>query len=148
MGLWAGIKHALNSTLGTEDFMPLDKLIKGQRTLAASDDIIAVIFSSSSDTLINKKTFDLSFTPKTNGVIRLHLDAFSTSTSNLAILQVNGKSSFSIPATSANRNNAFDLAVGKGVKYTFSVSGGAYVRKLAIGANIVDGSLFEINEVI
>lgn len=27
MSIWAGIKHALNSTLGTEDFKPLDKLL-------------------------------------------------------------------------------------------------------------------------
>ncbi len=27
MGLWAGIKYALNSTLGTRDFQPLDKII-------------------------------------------------------------------------------------------------------------------------
>lgn len=27
MGIWAGIKYALNSTLGTKNFMPLDKLV-------------------------------------------------------------------------------------------------------------------------
>ena len=43
MGIWAGIKHALNSTLGTADFKPLDKLnyeaIKAQRSLYASDEV-------------------------------------------------------------------------------------------------------------
>ena len=28
MGIWAGIKHALNSSLGTENFMPLDEIMK------------------------------------------------------------------------------------------------------------------------
>lgn len=28
MGIWAGIKHALNSTLGTSQFKPLDKLMR------------------------------------------------------------------------------------------------------------------------
>lgn len=28
MGIWAGIKHALNSTLGTSEFKPLDKLMR------------------------------------------------------------------------------------------------------------------------
>lgn len=28
MGFWSGIKHALNSTLGTSGFSPLDKIVK------------------------------------------------------------------------------------------------------------------------
>lgn len=27
MGIWAGIKHAVNSTLGTSNFKPLDQLM-------------------------------------------------------------------------------------------------------------------------
>ena len=27
MGLWSAIKHAINSTIGTEDFIPIDKMI-------------------------------------------------------------------------------------------------------------------------
>ena len=27
MGIWSGIKYALNSTLGTKNFTPLDKLV-------------------------------------------------------------------------------------------------------------------------
>lgn len=40
MGIWSGIKHAINSTLGTSEFQPLDKIIKSQRTYAASSDIL------------------------------------------------------------------------------------------------------------
>ena len=39
MGIWAGIKHALNSTLGTSDFKPLDKLIIEQEKMVASDEL-------------------------------------------------------------------------------------------------------------
>ena len=43
MGLWAGIKYALNSTLGTADFKPLDKLLNDliveQTRMVASDDL-------------------------------------------------------------------------------------------------------------
>ncbi len=39
MGIWAGIKHALNSTLGTKDFEPLDKLIVSKTKTIASDEL-------------------------------------------------------------------------------------------------------------
>lgn len=37
MGIWTGIKHAINSTLGTADFKPLDKLFLEQKAIVASD---------------------------------------------------------------------------------------------------------------
>ena len=43
MGFWSGIKHAINSTLGTADFQSLDKIIKSQRSYAASDSILAIL---------------------------------------------------------------------------------------------------------
>ena len=36
MGIWAEIKYALNSTIGKKNFIPLDKMIKAERTLIAS----------------------------------------------------------------------------------------------------------------
>lgn len=53
MGLWAGIKHALNSTLGTEDFKPLDKFIIEQKKLVASDDIYLELEDFSVSTVYN-----------------------------------------------------------------------------------------------
>lgn len=32
MGFWSGIKHALNSTLGTSSFSPLDKIVNKEST--------------------------------------------------------------------------------------------------------------------
>ena len=47
MGFWSGIKHALNSTLGTADFKPLDKLVdnilNGLIRFEASDEIYMTI---------------------------------------------------------------------------------------------------------
>lgn len=37
MSIWAGIKYALNSTLGTSNFKSLDKLITEQTRVVASD---------------------------------------------------------------------------------------------------------------
>ena len=39
MGFWAGIKYALNSTLGTSEFQSLDKIIKGQKSLIKSQNL-------------------------------------------------------------------------------------------------------------
>ena len=45
MGIWAGIKHALNSTLGTSEFQSLDKIILGQKGLKASQNLYAPVWS-------------------------------------------------------------------------------------------------------
>ena len=50
MGFWAGIKHALNSTLGTSDFTSLDDIIAKQFTLIQSDDVYANLDSFSVST--------------------------------------------------------------------------------------------------
>lgn len=51
MGFWAGIKYALNSTLGTESFKPLDKIFfDGKRLEISSNsaDVLATITSENS----------------------------------------------------------------------------------------------------
>lgn len=68
--MWAGIKHAINSTLGTDEFKPLDKLIddsiKGTRTLAASDAVLKVLHGGS-----EVEEFTKTFTVNTTGSIRI-----------------------------------------------------------------------------
>lgn len=41
MGFWAGVKHALNSTLGTENFQSLDKMIVNQTRMVESNNLYA-----------------------------------------------------------------------------------------------------------
>lgn len=48
MSIWAGIKHALNSTLGTARFKPLDAILHETFTMKASDE---VFFVSQLDTI-------------------------------------------------------------------------------------------------
>ena len=47
MGFWAGIKHALNSTLGTTKFKPLDKLLTdaiiNQTQTISSDEVLLLL---------------------------------------------------------------------------------------------------------
>lgn len=59
MGIWAEIKHALNSTLGTSEFEPLDKLIRySGKQFAMGSNVFATPFDGSvrSDIPTNKIT--------------------------------------------------------------------------------------------
>lgn len=44
MSIWKEIKYAINSTLGTSDFQPLDTLLRSTKTLSATSDTTNVIF--------------------------------------------------------------------------------------------------------
>lgn len=44
MSIWSGIKYALNSTLGTKDFKPLDRLLKDVDGLVASNQLYQIVF--------------------------------------------------------------------------------------------------------
>ena len=43
---WSKVKKALNSTLGTDEFKPLDKLIMGNKALKASDNFYGRVLDS------------------------------------------------------------------------------------------------------
>ena len=146
MGFWAGIKYALNSTIGTEDFISLDKLIKGQRTLAASDSTIAIIESSNSG-ISYDIVFKKSFIPKTDGVVRVIVDIAANTSSSYFTIYENG---IAITQerfyTGDNRELVhIDIPVVKNFVYTFRPMN-SVVWSVAIGAQIVDGSLFEVKE--
>ena len=47
MSIWAEIKHALNSTLGTNDFEPLNELFFKNKALNASENLYYIIQSES-----------------------------------------------------------------------------------------------------
>ena len=46
---WSKVKKALNSTLGTDEFKPLDKLIMGNKALKASDNFYSRVLDSYMD---------------------------------------------------------------------------------------------------
>ena len=147
MGFWAGIKHALNSTLGTEDFIPLDKLIKGQRTLAASDATIAVLVNST--TAITNQEVKYSFVPKTKGAVRIIANGYNSSGSSNAYIKIykNGTQTALLEIGTGTQIRSIDISVTKSSVYTFEITKYAYIYNLYIGAQIVDGSLFEVNSV-
>lgn len=67
MGIWAGIKYALNSTLGTDKFEPLDKILMGEEEYYCNE-------SGDSVTICSNKNFSStalagSFTAEMNGSV-------------------------------------------------------------------------------
>ena len=160
MGFWTGIKHALNSTVGTREFQPLDKIIKGQRTLAPADSVLAVISSGSikADNSENKKISGASFTPFTSGAVRLFFHCEGTASSSypetpeihiyedgISVGSVKGDvftSGFSVDVYG-------DFAIKVGKKYEFYLDNDNYAShnltysNIKINGTIIDGSLFD-----
>lgn len=77
MGFWSGIKHALNSTLGTDDFQPLDKIILGMRCLQASGEVYMTLASLEATAVAVGKTevfsSKQSITPYASGSLKLKI---------------------------------------------------------------------------
>lgn len=149
MGIWAGIKHALNSTLGTDDFKPLDEIIRGQRTLAASDATIAVI--SGSQDYVRSGAVLPSFVAKTKGVVRVTVSGAMVDAMigevYLLILRDGNKVESLYFSTKAGATYSVDVSVEEGSEISFEISKGVFDCKyIHIGAQIVDGSLFEVKE--
>ena len=146
MGLWVGIKRALNSTVGTKEFKPLDQIIKGQRTLGASDNVIAVISNTQGS---GATTFPMTFTPKTNGIIRLIAKGCADSTSYTGTFSVleNGvrKYNIEVPVRGGSADFTTELNVNADCVYSFARNSNTTTTYIAIGAQIIDGSLFEVN---
>lgn len=128
-------KYAINSTLGTGEFQPLDKIIKGQRYFAASDTTIAILGSAGTVTYLPK-----SFIPKTNGVVKLTAD-FEYGT-----LGGDGLDIFEDGNLYATTKKDTEISVKKNSVYTFKTKSGTSVSDLKICAQIIDGSLFEIQD--
>ena len=150
MGFWSGIKHALNSTLGTEEFQPLDKIILGSKGLVASDNLYVSLYSSN----LTTKLLDVGYTAdvlkmRWSGSIRLNISAivFSVRTSYIDIT-VNGVNygRFSVPVDSNGYEASLDivgLKVGDVIGLTVS-NNSCNLRKLFISADITDVSAFDI----
>lgn len=151
MGIWAGIKHALNSTLGTSDFKPLDELIADKiakivsgKSLAASDTTYKTLSSSAVSVEVetlseNYVKLGNSFTVNAPGSIRIiasvtnprYTDDMGTSytTQNAKIYIVKGSINYSPVDELSNIFATIDTGITsnaetKTVKYDLTVSAG------------------------
>ena len=145
MGFWADIKYALNSTLGTSEFQSLDKIIKGQKTFVANDNILAVL--SNGETVWGYSSPIATFTSNTNGSVRLMANIKTSNTNPGAIGVLDGGVEI---ARLTDKVTSFtpisvDFQVKKDVTYTIRGVGpnGFTTTYIRLGASVVDGSLFE-----
>lgn len=158
MGFWSGIKHALNSTLGTADFQPLDKIIKSQKNLVADDASYYAIFTGSESVSLpggsgNTTTYtDLPYKikMKNKGSCRIKVKLQSGTSDRDAYFRVlvNGvlKETMISPTNSFVQRSA-DIIFNYGDIITFSIGGyrGSKpdYKDLKICGNVVDTTLIE-----
>ncbi len=147
---WGEIKKAINSTIGTAGFQPLDAIIKGQKTFVASDNTMIVLSAQSEKTWSDGATIG-TFTPKTSGSVRLMAEignGYSERDAGIMV-QKNGITVTDFYADSGvMRVMSADFQAEADATYTLiiAVTGTGYTAKtnyIRICADIVDGSLFE-----
>lgn len=150
MGLWAEVKRTLNSTLGTDDFKPLDKIIEGQRTLAASDSVIQVFELDRN--VANKSEYEFGrFRTKVNGSVRIIVN-YSGNSSNSTLrlgIKKNDVEVFykTVKDSGADQLLTANIKVDKESEYAIDLrsSSTTYsIHSVSVGANIVDTNLVEV----
>lgn len=153
MGFWSGIKHALNSTLGTADFQPLDKIFTNNISIGASDMVLKALISSSvniphynaDDTTIK------TFTAGATGTVRLvgeFIGATSGKITRLWCEDENGENIGSVETTEESGTLSVDVNVKKGkiyvvhmIKYTTSMVTAQQCTRLSVCGNPIYGKL-------
>ena len=140
---WAEVKK-INSDMS----VPLDELIKGQRSLGASDAAMAV-FANHMD-LYGTARRDLgTFTPKVGGTVRLILRVSGSKSSSavLSIRRGNGNITEIVSAT--DETTYADLSVSTGETITVYVKNDSYSSSVStyvdvtLGATVVDSSFLD-----
>lgn len=155
--MWAGIKHAINSTLGTDKFKPLDKLIddsiKGTRTLAASDAVLKVLHGGS-----EVEDFTKTFAVNTTGSIRIKVSGRMSNNTSAFQVYITLESTSGAVVASQNISNAtgtvtIDVPISKDT-YTLMVEktpGGISgsptpkISNVSICAIVTDTELISVN---
>lgn len=142
-------KYAINSTLGTNNFEPLDKMIIGQKQLLASDNVYQIV-KSDTVSVTNPATLNIDlFKLKINGSFKINVYAGASSNNATVRILKNGVdiTSISVGQTDGNyassviiaeRNDIFSVILSAGT------NGGLYVYTISILADIIDGSAIEL----
>lgn len=162
MGIWAEVKHAINSTLGTNDFKSLDKIIKGQRTYAASNALLAVLLHSSTAITTTKTTIpNVNFIPSVNGSLAVYLDIYEDyypTSGNYVDFWIyeNGVETASV-RTMGNQfayeetlTKTINIQIKKDKTYTFAIKSryndSLYLTSLRLHGSVVDLSMLSYND--
>ena len=156
MGLWAGIKRALNSTLGTTEFEPLDKIILGSKALKASDNFYSNILSgrfsgNSENPFIRENLITMNW----QGSFKLKIMAYGRDNYNYVIIRINGVERYRLVLRGSSdviyEEYTTDIITFKkddiiGLEITSSgTSYGMNVESIDMYADVTDLSAFVIN---
>lgn len=148
-------KFAINSTLGTANFKPLDKIIEGQRSLGASDAVMAVpVLNEITMGSASPRTLLATFTPKVNGSVRIlaSMKRGPSSANSTAYIYVteNGTDITSFSTDESSYTEVYkDIKITAGKEYKVYFYGsynGEKINSLKICASVIDTSL--LGEVI
>lgn len=154
MGFWSGIKHALNSTLGTSDFQSIDKMILGTKGLVESDNLYlntgineSFTASLSSNQVIRR---EVSSTIKANwsGSIKLGFVANTNQpSSNRTYVEVykNDSKIYSYPVSQTTLNvpiSSIVVAKGDIIKIGFLMQTGSIADTVNFNVSVQDVKIF------
>lgn len=134
-------KYAINSTLGTEDFQSLDQIIKGQRTLVASDATYGVIDVELSNKFYSNVdgSIKIIIQGSTYGNSTHKFNIISNMRGTIATIALEGVAAASNPFLEKK-----DVNITKGETISFSKTGHVNLRSVTVGASVVDGSLGKV----
>ena len=141
-------KYAVNSTLGTDKFQPLDQMIVGQKMFVASD--TPIFAGKDVFTNVNDYTTFLSFTPELDGTLKISLFLDSSGDSSpkgyFRILE-NGITVFIITDKDSNNvETMINISAKKTYKFECkaSASCAVIINEFKICGSIVDSNWFEV----
>lgn len=152
---WEEIKYAVNSTLGTDEFLPLDEIIKNLKTYVASDEhIIDLVTSQISVQAISTTPVQIGFIkPKVNGSIRLKVTGYRVTTGynlNLGISRDGGEIEQVGSFSTSEDTLTEDIIIHNNEEISILVytnRGNGYVTgditSASINASVVDTSMIE-----
>lgn len=160
MGFWVGIKKALNSTVGTSDFAPLDKVFLKQKQLVASDSPYLTIMggskvvplpTSGSNTVYTTLPHQIQMVNGGSARISVELSRSASSVSTYLQILVNGTEQKSLNS-GANDDGYYlvstDITFAAGDVISFKIGGyrnaSAYYKNLKMNGQVVDSSLIKI----
>lgn len=148
MGIWAEIKHALNSTIGTSDFAPLNELYIKGKTLVASNNHYMDIYLPQ-----EYAPFDVprKIKMKNSGSILIRANAFSYDRQGGLQILINDtivKTIYGVNSTKPVIDGTINFDAGDEIsfKYIYGKSGATYLSDLKIYADVIDTSMLEVIE--
>jgi hypothetical protein len=166
MSFWAGIKHALNSTLGTEDFQPLDKLFISGKSTVASDNPLYTILNkgiynyNASQSTNSRIPIEKTLIAKSDGSFKVIFELDYPSTRGSAGIEVfiNGNlvtsvtdddtSGFEKQETgpiSYKKDDVITFGVYRSYHYDLNANSTFIIQNVELCADVVDVSMFKIS---